>query len=142
MSVPVTGTLEPYSNGNFAVVDQVFTWVLAAGGATIAVASNVADTLLVSAYAGTLHRVDLSAKTGPVGAALKVDILFSTNSGSTWTSLWASTPANKPVIADGAVAGSQAAFDTTTYTAGTLWRIDVLQVGSTTAGSGVWVRLL
>ena len=80
------------------------------------------------------------AGTGPTGAALVVNILKSSNQGTTWTSLWASS-ANYPQIAASAVSGSTATFTTTTFTAGDILRLDVTQVGSTIAGNNVTVTL-
>lgn len=142
MSVLVTGTLEPYPGGNYRPIDDTFTFLLGLGGASVAVATDVADTRPIASYQGTLHRVDMTAKTGPVGAALIVDVLFSTDGGSTFTSLWATHTGNRPQIADGSTTGSQTSFDTSTYVQGTVWRIDVKQVGSSTAGSGILVKLV
>jgi Pectate lyase superfamily protein len=82
------------------------------------------------------------AKTGPTGAAMILDIDRSTDNGSTWTSIWASTPSNRVQIAAAAVAGTQTSFDTTLLTEGDVLRIDVPQIGSTIAGSNVTVQLL
>jgi len=114
-------------------------WGLALG-APAAVASDLALWETVQA-SGTFARWDLTAKTGPVGAALIVDILLSTDHGATFASLWALTPANRPTIAAGAVFGTGTAFDTAAYSAGNVLRIDIVQVGSTTAGSNIGVRL-
>ncbi len=141
MSVPVTGTLEPYAAGNFAVVDGAFQFILGAG-VNLATGTDQAPDYPIASYQGTFHRWDASAKTGPVGAALIVDVLYSTNHGSTWTSLWASTPSNRPTIADGSVQGGGTAFDTATYVQGTLFRIDVIQIGSGTPGAGFYLKLV
>ncbi len=141
MSVPVTGTLEPYANGNFRVVDDVFQFVLGIG-TDLVVANDVAPDYPVATYQGTFHRWVASMKVGPVGAAVIADVKYSTNGGSTWTSLWASTPSNRPTIADGAAQGGGTSFDTLTYIQDTMFRIDVIQVGSGTAGQGLYVKLL
>jgi hypothetical protein len=72
---------------------------------------------------------------------LILDVLMSSDHGSTWTSLWASTPANRPTVVDGAVYGSGTAFDTTAFIAGNWLRLDVAQVGSTTAGQSITIEL-
>ncbi len=141
MSVPVTGTLEPYANGNFRVVDDVFQFVLGAG-VDLAVATDAAPDYPIATYQGQFHRWVASAKTKPVGAAIIVDVLYSINGGSSWTSLWASNPGNRPTIADGAAQGAGTSFDTLTYIQDTMFRIDVIQVGVGTKGQGLYVKLL
>ncbi len=141
MSVPVTGTLEPYANGNFAVVDDKFQWILGAG-VDLATGTDLAPDYPVATYQGTFHRWVASAKTKPVGAAIIVDVKYSTDGGSTWTSLWASNPSNRPTIADGAAQGGGTSFDTTTYIQDTMFRIDVIQTGVATKGQGLYVKLL
>src|SRR5262249_40898674 len=111
-------------------------------GAPVAVANDVANWVpLVGS--GTLHGVYINARTGtgPVGSSLILDLKVSTNGGSTWTSLWATTPANRPTIAAGQVVGSAGTPDTTSYVNGSLLRLDIIQVGSSTPGSGVTVVL-
>ncbi len=90
---------------------------------------------------GTFTQWSVIAKTAPVGADLIIDIKKSSNQGSTWTSLWATHAANRPTIADGAKYATGTAFDTTTYSDGDILRIDIIQVGSGTAGSNIAVRL-
>ena len=141
MSVPVTGTLEPYANGNFRVIDDTFIFVLGLG-VDLAVANDVAPDYPVASYQGQFHRWDLTCKTAPVGASLIVDVLFSTNGGSSFTSLWASTPSNRPTLATTLKQAGGTSFDTSTYIQGTMWRIDVIQVGSSTAGQGLMLKLV
>ncbi len=91
---------------------------------------------------GTISGALINAKggaspTGPVGADLIVDIKLSADSGSTWTSLWHATPANRPTIADGDTVGTAGTPDTTSRGLGDLLRVDIIQVGSTTPGSNV-----
>jgi hypothetical protein len=102
-----------------------------------AVGTDQSATYGIVPVACTCSKVWVSAKIAPVGAALILDILKSSNNGSSWTSLWATTPANRPTLAAGANNGSTASFDTTSLSAGDWLRIDVAQVGSTVAGSGV-----
>jgi hypothetical protein len=126
------GTIVSYPVARFAV----------GPGSDIAVANDVANWVpLVGS--GILHGAYINSKTGdgPVGSSLIIDIKLSTNGGSTFTSLWATTPANRPTIADGAVVGSAGTPDTTAYVNGNLVRVDVLQVGSTTPGRNVIVSL-
>lgn len=92
-------------------------------------------------FTGKIVYAQACAKTGPVGAALILDILKSTDNGSTFTSIWNSTPANRIQIADGSKTGSQSSFDTTAVSRGDLLRIDIAQVGSTTPGNDVVVSL-
>jgi len=90
-------------------------------------------------FAGKITKAWIVAKTGPTGAAFICDIQYSTNNGSSFTSIWSVNPSNKIQIAASSVAGTTTSFDTSTFTAGTLFRIDIDQVGSTVAGSDVTV---
>lgn len=90
---------------------------------------------------GTITNVRAACKTAPVGAALIFDIDKSTNNGTSWTSIWATTPANKITIADGARTGTQSSFDTKTFVAGDLFRVNVDQIGSGTAGADCTVQM-
>ena len=87
-------------------------------------------------------RWDIVAKMGPVGASLILDVMLSTNAGSTFTSLWASNPGNRPTIAGGGVSATGTSFDTTAFLAGYLLRLDVIQVGSSTPGQNVSLAVL
>jgi hypothetical protein len=95
----------------------------------------------ILARAGKFTKAWAVAKTGPVGANLIFDILKSTDNGSTWTSIWATNTGNRIQIAAGSNSGSQTSFDTTTFAASDLLRIDIVQVGSTTAGSDISIVL-
>ncbi len=117
-------------------------WAWGVGlGAPVSVANDLGLWEIASA-AGSFTRIDLVAKTGPVGAALILDVKKSSDHGVTFTSLWASTPSNRPTIADGAVFGTQSSFDSTTFAAADVLRLDVIQVGSTTPGTNITARLL
>lgn len=144
----VVGTDRAYHAGDFVLLSatvtssssssatsQIFSWLLGQG-ANVSVGSDLTGHLICM-QAGTLAVVRLAASTGPVGAALIIDILKSTDNGATFTSLWATHPGNRPNIADGSKSGSATSFDTQTYNAGDLWRIDVIQVGSSTPGTGL-----
>jgi hypothetical protein len=114
-------------------------WVLGAG-IPITVGTDKTAWAIVD-QARTVNRFYITAKTAPTGASLVIDILYSTNSGGTWTSIWAVTPANRPTLTVGVNFATGTAFDTTNLAAGTLLRIDVIQVGSTVAGQDLTVQL-
>ncbi len=122
-------------------VDIPFQWILAAG-VDLATGTDLAPDYPVATYQGTFHRWVASAKTKPVGAAIILDVLYSINGGSSWTSLWASSPSNRPTIADGAAQGNGTSFDTTTYAQDAMFRIDVIQTGVGTKGQGIYLKLL
>jgi hypothetical protein len=90
--------------------------------------------------AGSFVKAWIIAKVGPTAANFIVDVLKSTNSGSSWSTIW-STAGNRVQIAAGSVAGTSTTFDVTTFAAGDLLRIDVAQVGSTVAGADVTVSI-
>jgi hypothetical protein len=115
------------------------TWVLGAG-TPVTVGQNKAAKAIVD-QSRTLSKVYIYADTGPTGAALIVDIFFSTDNGVTFTSLWATNTGNRPTVAAGSKFGTTTSFDTTTLSGGNLLRIDVVQVGSTIAGQDVTVQL-
>lgn len=83
----------------------------------------------------TIGTVRASAGVGPVGQSLIVDVNLD------GTSIWATTTANRPTIADGAVTGTAGAPDTATWPVGSYLTIDVDQVGTTTPGSGLTVTV-
>ncbi len=128
------------------------TLVAAGGGAPVAswllgpdTPLEVANDVTVNWYpvlAGTISGALINAKggaspSGPTGSALLVDIKLSSNGGSTWTSLWHATPANRPNIDDGNTIGTAGPTDTTSRSLGDLLRVDVLAVGSSTPGSNI-----
>jgi hypothetical protein len=115
------------------------TWSLAAG-IPIAVGTDKTAWAIIDQNR-TLTRVYVVAKTAPTGASLVLDILYSTNNGTSFTSLWAVNPGNRPTLTTGTNFSTITAFDTTTLAAGTLLRIDVIQVGSTTPGQDLTVQL-
>lgn len=90
----------------------------------------------------TITKCYLYAKTAPVGASLILDILRSTDEGSTWTSLWATNPGNRPTLATTDKYATFTSFDTTNLAAGDLLRIDSIQVGSSTPGREVFLTLI
>lgn len=114
-------------------------WVLGAG-TPITVATDKTAWAIIDQNR-TLSKVYIAAKTAPAGTSLIIDILFSTDNGTTFTSLWATNPSNRPTLVVGSKFSTTTAFDTTTLSAGNLLRIDVIQVGSTTPGQDVTVQL-
>lgn len=115
------------------------TWVLGAGTPVTVATDKTAWAIIDQNRTPT--KAYISAKTAPVGASLIVDILLSTNSGVSFTSLWAVTPANRPTLTTGNNYGTVIAFDTTSLPEGGLLRIDVIQVGSIVQGQDITVQL-
>jgi hypothetical protein len=124
----------PTGNGT-----RIYAWGLGGGGSVLIAAADVGAFWPICTGAGTFTRVDLIAKSGPTGAAFIIDILKSSNSGSSFSTLFLTKP--KPQIASGAVAGNVTAFDTTAFAQGDILRLDILQVGSTNSGNGITVDL-
>lgn len=83
----------------------------------------------------TIKKAYAYAKTGPVGAAIIMDILKNNSS------IWNATPANRLSIADGQQAGNQTAFDVVTLAEGDILTPNVAQVGATTAGADLTIAL-
>ena len=87
----------------------------------------------------------LACKTAPVGANLIVDIMQQVSAAPTWQSIWATNPSHRPTLLD----SNNVAWDMTTaavpdtfiFSASTVFRLDVIQVGSGTAGSDLTVVL-
>lgn len=111
-----------------ALAPRTYVWFISG---TVATGTEQAATFRVK-RASTVEDVELHAKTGPVGAALIVDIneagvsLFSTN----------------PRIADGAtVEDDNHVFSDTELAAGAEVTLDIDQVGSTTAGADLTILL-
>jgi len=90
--------------------------------------------------AGTIRKATITAKTEPVGADLVVDIKYSTNNGSTWTSIW-TLSGDRLTLTAGNHTGSTTTFGHASLAAGNLLRLDTIQVGSTTPGSDVVIDL-
>lgn len=110
-------------------------------GAPATTSSDVTN-WLIAERAGKCLGVYMAAKTAPTGADLIFDILKSSDGGSTFTSLWTSNPSNRPKIVATNKTGSQTSFDTTSVSAGDLFRIDILQIGSSSPGQDITVQLL
>lgn len=113
-------------------------WSLALGGPA-STGTDVANWSIID-EAVTATSVLIAAKTPPVGASFIVDILQSTD-GSTWTSLWATTPANRPTLTSGTTVATFSAFDSTAIPANSLLRCDIVQVGSSTPGESISLSL-
>jgi len=90
---------------------------------------------LITAYAGTIIKCKAYAKTAPTGQALIMDIKLD------GTSIWNITTGNRISIADGSNLGVQTSFDTSVFLENESLTIDVIQVGSSTAGQDVTVQL-
>lgn len=91
----------------------------------------------------TVVSTAISVKTMPVGANLIVDVLYSTDNGTTFTTIFPTT-AHRPTI----IAGLQPfvfayleSDDVSVFAANTLLRLDVIQVGSGTAGADLSLTL-
>jgi hypothetical protein len=120
---------------------RIFTWILGVG--VDLVAANDITNWQICSKGGTITRVDLIAKTAPVGASIVIDILKASSSSSpSFTSLWNVTPANRPTITTGNKVGTFGTPDTTTFSAGDILRIDIISVGSGTAGQNLTVELM
>lgn len=79
--------------------------------------------------------VRVMANTAPTGAALIFDVK------KNGTSIYATTPANRPQIAAGATSGTGGTPDTTALAAGDRLTVDVVQVGSTVPGADIVVSV-
>jgi len=88
-------------------------------------------------YAGTFVEVWMWIDDAPTGADLQFDI------NKNGTTLWGTTPANRPIIAAAGTTESVTTFDTTTFADGDYLTFDVDQIGSTNAGGKVigWIRV-
>ncbi len=76
---------------------------------------------------GKISKAFICAKTAPTGASLIIDILKSTDGGSTFTSIWNATPANRLTLGSGSKSATRTAFDVTSVAEGDILRIDVAQ---------------
>lgn len=103
--------------------------------ATLETGANQSATVVYRGPDLTLIRWDARIKTAPTDADLILDVLLS------GTSLWASTPADRPTIADSATSGTDTDFDTGTIEDGDVLTFDIDQVGSTIPGGQVTLIL-
>lgn len=125
--------------GNQSVGLRPFTWQLAISNNASAnlVVQTDATPWIVCSKAGNFVRWDAVCQTQPTGSSIILDVLLSTNGGSTFTSLWATNTSNKPSISASTSTGSGTSFDTTSFSAGNVLQLNVVQVGSTVPGSNV-----
>lgn len=119
--------------GDAADVPKTVGWLLAPDAPAV-VGSNVGGGNLLLTFAGNFKKVWLSAVTGPAGADFIIDILL--NGATIW-----STTANRAKIVAGANSGSAITFDTTSFNAGDVLTVSIIQVGSTTAGEKITVAV-
>jgi len=77
----------------------------------------------------TISALDCHDATAPTGADLIYEVSLN------GTSIFATTPANRPTVAAGANAGSAGAPDTTAVSAGDILTAEIAQIGSGTAGA-------
>lgn len=110
---------------------NLLTFVLAIG--TPATTGTNKTNQIIITRSCTIQKAYISAKTGPTGAALIVDI------NKNGTSIWNTTQANRLQIAAAATYGTQTSFDTTSLAEGDLLTIDIDQIGSGTAGQDITV---
>lgn len=87
----------------------------------------------------TITKAYAYVDTAPVGADILIDIDYSTDNGATWTSIWNTNQSNRLTISAGSRSGTRTAFDTTSFSEGHLLRVNIDQVGSTTAGTNLTV---
>lgn len=84
----------------------------------------------------TIVSVRASVGTAPTGADIKVDVKVN------GTSIWSYTPADAPVIADGAyTSGAVVNIDSPTIASGDYITVDITQIGSTTPGSDLTLSI-
>lgn len=81
----------------------------------------------------TISNVFLMVETAPTGASLIVDV------NKNGTSIFATTPANRPTIAASGTSGTSGTPDTTSVADGDYLTFDIDQVGSTIPGSDLLV---
>ena len=110
----------------------------------VTVGTNAAGNYVVAPKPGSFLRWDIACVQGPVGQSMILDVARSTNSGTSWTSLW--TPGNRPTVAavaSGPAGASGTIFDvSSTFNAGDWLRFDVIQVGTTFAGQNISIQIL
>lgn len=103
--------------------------------ATLATGVDKSATIVYRGPTLTLVRWDARVKTAPTDADLILDVLAG------GTSLWVSTPANRPTIADAATSGTGTSFDDAGIADGDVLTFDVDQLGSTIPGGYVTLIL-
>lgn len=90
---------------------------------------------------GILERCDLIVSTAPTGAAIIVDIEYSTDGGGTWSTIFTNS-ANRPQVAVSAKVGSTTTIDQDVVTGlTTYFRAKIAQAGSTIKGADLSIML-
>lgn len=100
---------------------------------TVAVVAGQLRTYVESSRTVTLVRAAVG--TAPTGASIIIDVL------KNGASIYGLTPANRPTIAAGTYMALGGTPDTTTFVAGDYITVNVVQVGSTIAGSDLTVTI-
>lgn len=132
-----TSTGHDHDGVNSKAIPKGMGWAITG---TLTVSADPTSWLYIN-QAQTISKVVSIVKTAPTGASLIVDVEKSTDNGQTWTSLWATTTADRPTVAAGANEGVTTDFDTNTVAAGDYLRMAIDQVGSTVAGADLTVLL-
>ncbi len=135
---PTSGNLVLKYNGSTdrVLYGDAFPMTFALGiGESVTTGTNKTNEL-VAMHSGTIGKVWIRAKTAPSGSALICDV------NKNGTSIWASTQANRIQLASTVQDNTQTSFDTATVTEGDVFSIDIDQIGSGVAGSGVTVQVL
>lgn len=106
------------------------------------VANDISPGWIRMPAAGIINEANIVCKTAPTGQPLIVDIKKSTGFGASFTSIWASTPANRLQAAAGVNNGVQTSFDTASFNKNDIYRFDTIQVGSGTPGADCTVLMI
>lgn len=126
------GCLREYSSGgwrsNVTVVNNTFSF-----SGTVSVKTGVSKWVLP--YPCVIEAVVIAVNTAPTGASLIADVNVN------GTSIYASTPANRPTIAAGSTVATGGTPNTTTVATNAAITVDVDQVGSTVAGADLSVNV-
>jgi hypothetical protein len=130
-----TGPSGPPGSGT-GVGLTIATWVLARNALT-SVGTDKTNELVVPVTASPTNCF-ARCKTAPSGA----DLIFDINVNG--IGLWDNNPVNRLTIPNGQVSGSQNVFDPAlaTITAGSILTVDVVQVGSVSAGGDITIEFV
>lgn len=88
-----------------------------------------------------VQEIGIVSRIPPSGASFIVDILYSIDSGATWTSLFPLGTANKLVLPSGSRVATNTNFAVSVLPRNALLRTDYLQVGSSISGGGIVITL-
>lgn len=86
-----------------------------------------------------LTRVEATADTAPIGAAIRVQFQRESAPGTIIGTVWDTPP---DLVADGAVAGELSSFDRAVFAEEDYLRVDVTQVGSDNPGANLVITIL